>query len=233
MFSTPLPARRRTAAVALLAAVVAIALAVLLVVTRGGSDDAGTAPDGSPSAAPTATPTTPVETPSGTSLEDYDTASLTVQRADFCDLVPSADVEAALEGTPTASSTYGNGESTALTSEVTDIAAEHGCRWKRGPIMARAWVFAPPVTADDGARLARAARRADGCVVRRGAPAYGSATLARTCPAGKGHEASYRGLFGDAWLVCSLTRPGARAATLEAAGTWCVAVAEAAAQPPA
>ncbi len=120
-----------------------------------------------------------------------------------------------------------------LTSEVTDIAAEHGCRWKRGRTVARAWVFAPPVTSADAKRFAGSARRAEGCDVRRDAPGFGSPSVARTCPVGEGFEASYRGLFGDAWLVCSLTAPGTRRATLTRAGAWCVAVAEAAAQPPA
>ena len=216
---------------ALLAALVAIALTVALVVTRGGSDapDPGSAgPTGS--ARPTSsTPAAPLETP----LADYDTTSLTVQRAGFCDLVAGEDVDAALGGPAANARSYGNGESTAFTSEVTDIAAEHGCRWKRGRTVARAWVFAPPVSRSDAQRLLAAARRTDGCAVRRDAPAYGAPTLARTCPVGESYEVSYRGLFGDAWLTCSLTRPGARAATLRTAGEWCVAVAEAAAQPPA
>ena len=50
---------------------------------------------------------------------------------------------------------------------------------------------------------------------------------------GKSVEASYRGLFGDAWLACSLTAPGERDAVLEKAGAWCVAAARAASQPAA
>lgn len=217
---------------ALLTAVVVIALAVTLVVTRGGSDDASG--PGSPVPTRPAVPTSPSPAaPLGTPLADYDTTMLTVQRAGFCDLVAVEDVEAALGGSAANARDYGNGESTAFTSEVTDIAAEHGCRWKRGSTVARAWVFAPPVSASDAKRLVAGARRADGCDVRRDAPAYGAPTVARTCPVGEGYEVSYRGLFGDAWLACSLTGPGARAATVSTAGEWCVAVAEAAAQPPA
>jgi hypothetical protein len=41
---------------------------------------------------------------------------------------------------------------------------------------------------------------------------------------------SFRGLFGDAWLACSLTLPPAVTPErlLETAGRWCVAVAQAA-----
>ncbi len=223
---------------ALLAALVAIALVVALVVTRGGSDDdASPPPEDPPSPTPLIALDTPLDVPLETSLgnplADYDTTTLTVQRAGFCDLIPAAEVEAVLGGSPRDTRTYDNGQSTVLTAEVTDIAAEHGCRWKRGPAVARAWVFAPPVSPENAARLVSTARRTTGCSVRRGAPEYGSPTLARTCPVAEGYEVSYRGLFGDAWLVCSLARPGARAATLLTAGEWCVAVAEAAAQPPA
>ena len=43
-------------------------------------------------------------------------------------------------------------------------------------------------------------------------------------------RASYRGLFGDAWLVCELVRPaGATWDVTDRAGRWCVGVLQAAA----
>ena len=42
-------------------------------------------------------------------------------------------------------------------------------------------------------------------------------------------RASYRGLFGDAWLVCEVVRPaGATWDVADRAGRWCVGVLEAA-----
>lgn len=223
--STPFLARRHARHAVLVGVLAAIVLVVTLVANRGGSDDTSPPrPDASTSPEPTA---------SATPLADYDTTALVVQRAGFCDLVDAARLETALGGAPGDTRTYDNGESTVLTSEVTDITAEHGCRWKRGRTVARAWVFAPPTTVDDARRLVRATRGADGCAVRRDAPAYGAPTVARTCPVGQGFEASYRGLFGDAWLTCALTAPGTAREVLARADAWCVAVAEAAAQPPA
>ncbi|CAN5232634.1 hypothetical protein BH09ACT12_BH09ACT12_04720 [soil metagenome] len=218
---------RRVASVAVAIVLVAAVVAVLLV-TLGGSDD------DSPPAPPAGSGDTTAAPPLSTPLADVDTSTLTVQRAGFCDLLAPESIEAVLGGAPKDVRTYGNGESTVITSDITDIAHEYGCRWKRGSTAARAWVFAPPVTPDDATRLVTAARRSDGCDVRRGAAAFGSPSVARTCPVGKGFEASYRGLFGDAWLACSFTAPGDdRRKALDLAGAWCAAVAQAAAQPPA
>ena len=42
-------------------------------------------------------------------------------------------------------------------------------------------------------------------------------------------RASYRGLFGDAWLACEVARPaGADWSVVDRAGRWCVGVLEAA-----
>jgi hypothetical protein len=215
---------------AALAVVVTVAVVVSLVVTAGPDDTGET--DGartSRSTPPAPTPAAPLSTP----LAELDTTALTVQRAEFCDLVPAATVEAVVGGTPGDVETYGNGESAPLAPEVTDVAHEHGCRWQRGRTTARAWVFAPPLTSRDAQRVLATTRDAEGCDVRRGAPAYGEPSLARTCEVGRGRtvEASYRGLFGDAWLSCSLTTPGEPDAVLERAGAWCAEVAVAAAQP--
>lgn len=57
-----------------------------------------------------------------------------------------------------------------------------------------------------------------------GEPATGS-----VCVSGDHTEAAYRGLFGDTWLTCQLSRPRRVAVPeqeqlLEKAGEWCVAV---------
>jgi hypothetical protein len=54
--------------------------------------------------------------------------------------------------------------------------------------------------------------------------------VALTCTNKQGtSRASYRGLFGDAWLVCEVEQPaGAAADALDVAGRWCVGVLQAA-----
>lgn len=177
----------------------------------------------------------------GTDLADYDTAAAVVQRAPFCELIPDAAAEAAL-GTDADVTTYGNGEkSEALPGG--DVSHEYGCLFSgagttegdgtSAAIGARGWVFAPPVTPERAAQLAKAAA-GKGCVVQPDAPAYGTPSVALLCTQGELRTASYRGLFGDAWLACSLTlRPGdaTDAELTERVGRWCVAVAEAAAAP--
>lgn len=220
---------RRLAPLAVVAALVVVVVAVLLV-TLGDSDEAGDAPAGGDSpGADVTTASPPVPTP----LEDVDTSVLTVPRESFCELVAPESLSTTLGGEPDDVRTYANGESTVIASGVEDIAHEYGCRWKRGRTVARAWVFAPPVTPDSAQDLAKTARGEEGCSVKRSAPDFGDPSVALTCRAGKSVEASYRGLFGDAWLACSLNAPGSRQDVLARTGDWCVAVAEAASQPPA
>jgi hypothetical protein len=53
---------------------------------------------------------------------------------------------------------------------------------------------------------------------------FGRRTVAVTCRSGDGPTTTYQGLFGDAWLSCSLSGSDA-----EATARWCLAVARAAA----
>jgi hypothetical protein len=97
--------------------------------------------------------------------------------------------------------------------------------------VARAWVFAPPVTPDEARALAAAAARERGCRALPDAPAFGSPTAAIACTGGGDQRVSFRGLFGDAWLACSLSAPTSERdqdALADRAGRWCVAVARAA-----
>ncbi len=202
-----------------------VAAALLLVGCTGSGDDSGPA-------APAAT----VGTDEGTPLTDVDTTSLVVRRAPFCDLVDRAAVARALgvedEEVPDVAA-YGNGERTQLTDEVKDVAHEYGCTWAVGDSEARAWVFAPPVTRKRAAALTAGPRRGHGCSRTSGSavyPAYGKPSLGLTCRLDGAFEVSYRGLFGDAWLTCTLTLPAGDEADLgDRAGRWCAAVAEAAA----
>lgn len=165
----------------------------------------------------------------GTALADLDTSAVVVRRAPFCDRINPAAVREAI-GDGARLTDYGNGETAALPGGA-DVAHEFGCVFTAtgdSGGTARAWVFAPPVTAAEAAALAKEPT-GPGCAVQPAAPAYGGPSVAELCRSAKGSTATFRGLFGDAWLSCSLTLPGRpEAATLlDTAGTWCVAVAQA------
>lgn len=181
--------------------------------------------DTSPSTDPVAYTATP--------LADFDSTSATVRRTEFCDRLPAEAATDAL-GTGASGSAYGNGD----TSDVVpggDVSHEYGCRFVPTDTTvvdteARAWVFAPPVGADRAQELVRSATSARGCRADAVAPAFGNPTLALQCTADGRRTASFRGLFGDAWLTCSLTLPATVPARelVDRAGRWCVAVARAA-----
>lgn len=165
-------------------------------------------------------------------LPSYDTTTVSLERAPFCDLLGDTAVRDALGGEPDSSKQYGNGDRTRLAPGVEDVAHEVGCVHQRDGEVARAWLFVPPVTPARARALVQEARTSPGCATDAGAPAYGAPSVALLCT-GKGTAtASYRGLFGDAWLACSLSvpLPGLdRPALFERTGRWCAEVAQAAA----
>jgi hypothetical protein len=165
-----------------------------------------------------------------TALADYDTSAATVTRGPFCDAVDDRQVEAALGAVPDVLE-WRNGDELDLTGGGrTDVVHEFGCSWAvQDAGSARAWVFAPPVDASRAARLVKRAQKGTGCQAGTG-PGFGSPTLSLTCTAQDGTvRASYRGLFGDAWLVCEVEQAAAGPDPLDVAGRWCVGVLEAAA----
>ena len=167
-----------------------------------------------------------------TPLASYDTASVTVARAGFCERIPEEAVVEALGGEPSDAASYGTGERAAVTGSTEDVAHEYGCRYQGADgAEARAWVFAPPVTIERARDLVEEASGIGGCRPQQQAEEYGAPSLALLCPARGRRFASYRGLFGDAWLACSVAVPGSPSdpEALDRAGRWCVAVAEAAA----
>lgn len=201
----------------LLAAAVLTTLAVLGGLLVGGP---------SPDARRTDTPATgPTPTDDAAAL-----AGLVVRRAGFCPAVSDATAADALGDEVASTDSYDSGQRARLTGDVRDVAHEFGCTWRSRKATARAWVFAPPVSRDRGRALVRTAEQADGCT-RVPSPAYGAPGVALRCERGTRTEASYRGLFGDAWLTCTLlTTADNDAAELTArAGSWCAAVALAAA----
>jgi hypothetical protein len=207
-----------------LVAAAAVATVVIVgggVVALGGSDDEP-APDKAERAFRT------------TALADFDTSGLAVRRASFCDDVDDRQAEAALDVAPEDlpdPQAWQNGDRLDLGNGAQDVVHEFGCRYAaQDGAVAMAWVYAPPVDAQQAGTLVARASKGPGCQVGAG-PAFGSPTLALTCPVKDGTaRASYRGLFGDAWLVCEVDRPpGATGDVADRAGRWCVGVLQAAA----
>ena len=92
-----------------------------------------------------------------------------------------------------------------------DVAHEYGCSWRAADgTVASAWVFAPPVTAARAAELAARGRP-------RGRLPAGHRRPGVRRSVGRGATVAasiaFHGLFGDAWLSCSLEPavPGAGA----------------------
>lgn len=169
----------------------------------------------------------PTPSPMSTPLEELDTGTVTVARDEFCSRVAPATLKVVLGREPRASDTWRNGQRATLAPGVTDVAHEFGCSWTAGRTTARAWVFAPPVTTGEAAGLRRTTAGEDGCHPVAGAPRFGSRSVAVRCSGRDGVTTSFHGLFGDAWLSCSLQAPSG-AGLLDRTGRWCVTVVEAA-----
>lgn len=169
---------------------------------------------------PTAEPSSETPTP----LSEFATDTLTVARADFCSQVAPGAVEDALGGEPEGADAWANGDRARLADGVTDVAHEYGCRWQSADgTTAQGWVFAPPVTPGQAEKLRRTATGTAGCEAVPDAPRFGSRSVAVRCDDG---TTAFHGLFGDAWLSCSLTASGEQ--VIDRAGRWCVTVAQAA-----
>jgi hypothetical protein len=162
--------------------------------------------------------------PLATPLASLDAATAVVRREAWCDRVPAGDVRAAVHDDSPQLTIWSNGDPLGSSR---DVAHEFGCSWKAASgEVASGWVFAPPVTVQRGQELLASARARRGCAPLTGAAAFGSPSLALSCAAGGMTTISYRGLFGDAWLVCELSAPtGANGAGLaQLADRWCASV---------
>ncbi|WP_372726991.1 hypothetical protein [Nocardioides sp.] len=173
-----------------------------------------------------------VSTPA-TPLESFATESLTGVRGPFCEAIADTEVAELLDSPVTKATSYDNGERARVVDGTKDVAHEFSCTWRtEDATVARAWVFAPPVTparARDLARdLARAARTGEGCAKVKGAPAFGAPSVAVRCTEGRISTVSFHGLFGAAWLSCSVESRGPD--VLDLAGRWCVLAAQAASE---
>lgn len=138
------------------------------------------------------------------SLQQLDTTEVTVVRGAFCDRIDDEAVTAGLGATAIEAESYGDGDPVRFTPRVEDVAHEFGCVWSRGGQRIRAWVFAPPITASRANGLIAQARSTRGCALAPDAAEFGAPSVALLCRTGKGRQVSYRGLFGDAWLSCSV-----------------------------
>ncbi len=168
----------------------------------------------------------------GTPLGDLDTRRTPVARAAFCDALDEAAVARALGGEVRKQTAYAPGDRVRLTAGLRDVAHEFGCVFKgAAKAEARAWVFTPPVTRKQAKELvADAAGRR--CAAVEGAPDFGRPSVAVRCRddgprSGARSVATVRfsGLFGDAWLSCSVRARGLdRDALTDRADRWCAAV---------
>jgi len=197
------------------AGVLAVSLTGLAGCSAGGKDD-------DPKAVPSSPPTP---------LADFDTTGVSFLRGDFCSLIPKSAAERAIGGPVERATSYSNGEKGTLATGVSDVAHEFGCSYRSaGGTLARAWVFAPPVTPGMAKRLVAMQGKTKGCTTPAKAPPFGDPTVALVCKTGSARTATYSGLFVDAWLSCSLTAKSVPAKTLlDRAGEWCVAVVSSAA----
>jgi hypothetical protein len=182
-------------------------------------------PDRSSTARPTPTPS-----PTPTPLASLDLSGLPIQRAPFCDELDQGDVEDALGGPVSGTAHYDSGDRVALAAGLTDVSHEFGCTFDAATgAQARAWVFAEPVTVPVGRSIIAETRSGTGCTVVGKAPTFGTPSVGTLCRTGKpaGQVVTLRGLFGDAWLSCQLSTPGATGAdqTVQRAEQWCVRVA--------
>ena len=173
---------------------------------------------------------TPSGTPTevSTPLESMSTEGLVVQRDAFCSGIGPHALQDALGGSDYHGKSYNNGDPARLTAGTKDVAHEFDCTWSTGDgTVARAWVFAPPVRRIQAKQLAKASLR-PGCSAAHGA-AYGAPSVATRCGTRKGIEEGYFGLFGDAWLSCTLSARKPEPADLaERTSRWCAAVVKAA-----
>jgi len=193
-------------------------VAALVVLLAGCTPSAPPPGPAAPSSTPAAPPTT---------LEAYTTDRVAVSRSPFCDRVSPTGIEHALDAPAASHRDYGNGDRVRLPDGSRTIAHEYGCEWSTDDgVTARAWVFVPPVTRGRAGRLVDEAL--SGRCSRTGSGQFGSPSVAARCRTDEGVERSWRGLFGDAWLVCTLSGPRASDATEPRTSAWCVSALEAA-----
>ncbi len=165
-----------------------------------------------------------------TPITKFDATSVQLLRQEFCDRIPEDAIAAAVGDVDTVDA-YSNGEAHQITNKVNDVAHEYSCTWvgDRGDV-ARAWVFGPRITIEQANELTEGAKQQRGCE-EIDSHDFGTPSAGVLCTIRGGREASYRGLFVDTWLACSLTDRHKQLTDeklLKRAGQWCVQAARAA-----
>jgi hypothetical protein len=184
----------------------------------------GEVPEARPSTRPTQ---------AATPLDSMDVSDLPIERASFCGRLDEDDVVTALAAPVSATRHYENGDRAVLTRGLRDVSHEFACTFRAGSgAHAQAWVFAAPVTQDEGRSILRDAERERGCRRLLSTPTYGTPSVATLCRSSRpaSRSVTLRGLFGDAWLSCRLSTPpglAGPARTERRAERWCVSVATA------
>ena len=161
-----------------------------------------------------------------TPIGRLDSSALHVVRVAFCDLVPKQAVRRALLGTPTKARSWRNGDP--VPDAGREVGHEFGCQWS-GPHgrVARAWVFARPVSPAFARLLIRRAAKDPGCRTGAG-PGFGEPSLVQTCArTGSTRRIRHAGLFDDTWLTCEVSGHGKPADLRRRTDAWCVSVANA------
>ena len=153
-----------------------------------------------PSRRPRAAP----RTPAPTTLETYDADGVAVSRAPFCDRVSPTGIEHAL------------GPAAASHRELRQRRPDPAARRHPRPSPTSTAASGRPRTGrrpgmgvrpagEPGPGRAPGRRGAVGAAARaRGRDSSGRPSVAARCRTDEGVERSWRGLFGDAWLVCTL-----------------------------
>jgi len=177
-------------------------------------------------------PPEPEVVPEPSTLESYDTTGVNVVRGPFCDRVSPTGIEHALGDVPADSESWDDGDRERLPDGTRDRVYEYGCRWTAADAtQASAWVFAPPVTQAQARVLTTdVSRDAYGATCRAAPNAadFGAPGATATCTLDTGNTLIERaGLFGDAWLTCSVMAAGDPADLAARASEWCVQVVEA------
>ncbi|MFS3128648.1 hypothetical protein ACLM5J_09605 [Nocardioides sp. Bht2] len=156
-----------------------------------------------------------------------------VNPTSFCDRIDER-VFATTIGEVAGSTSYGNGERATVAPGVEDVAHEVDCTFTGAEgIVARAWVFVPPVTPERAKKLVTSASGTRGCKTTPGRE-FGTPGLHTLCADGNAVTATLQGLFTDTWFSCSLSVPDLEATRLDStdvtvrADAWCAAALSAA-----
>lgn len=176
----------------------------------------------------------PEAVPAPTPIARLNTAQMQLPRIDFCSLVDEVAIRAALGAKSWDAREWHNGDrapvstgSTGSTGsgDTTDVISEFLCEWRtragaESEAVARAWVFARPVTRAFARRTVRAARDQADCRTP-AAAAFGRPSVLQVCTTEAGPRVRHAGLFADTWFTCELTSAGPVRDVRQRADQWC------------